>query len=89
MIKQVKEKFHLLFLQLLLLSNTSSSLARSKPSLPLESHSRRGGETDGVGNESKEEVTGTHVQGWEGLTGTGSLHSPFPFFVSSLLICDS
>lgn len=55
----------------------------------LYSHSQRGGGTDGVGDESKEEVTGTRVQGWEGLTGTGSLHSPFPLFFSSLLICDS
>lgn len=45
-----------------------------------ESQTQRDGEADGVGGERKGEVTGTHVQGREGMTATGSLHSSFPLF---------
>lgn len=43
------------------------------------------GRTDGVGGERKGEVTGTHVQGQDEMTATGSLRSSsLPSRVSSL-----
>lgn len=59
--------------------NENTPLPRSEQSLPL--HSRRDGETDGVGGERKGEVTSTHVRAQE-MTATGSLHSSFPLFFS-------
>lgn len=51
-----------------------------------ESQTLRDRETDGVGGKRKGEVTGTHVQGWEEMTATSSLHSSFLLFSPSLLL---